>query len=317
MDSQKISEIINLMNLIINGVNVTEHKYSSLASETLIFIQEKLDCLENENNIDNNINNIEECDENFVINENYFNSNKIPYDYKNVIKISNYIKAHPGYNFKSVQSKFKKLTRAMYFKIKKFSNNNNIGFESSKHKIIKERLFEKFKEYREKSYKVSDKLLRSWAIQIAKEENFPKFKAGTFFIYKFKKEYRISGRKINKFLTEKCIQKEDDIQNIINKFRKNFQENIFEKFNQESILNSDQTNFKYELSPKRTLAFKGEKSIKIKIQNKNSTTHSYTVMPTISMGGRCFGNFSFTYLANFPCLINFIKLKMELDTNHF
>ena len=300
MDSQKICEIISLMNLLINGENVTQHKYSNLARETLNFIQDKLDCLENQNINDKNIKNTEESDENFVINENYFHSSKIPYDFKTVLKISHYLQDHPGHNFKSVQTKFRKLTRTMYFKIKKFfNNNNNIGFENLKHKIIKERLFEKFKEFRGKNYKVSDKCLKSWAIQIAKEEHLPKFKAGTFFIYKFKKEYRISGRKINKFLTEKCIKKEDDIQNIMNNFRKNFQENVFTKFNQESILNADQTNFKYELSPKRTLAFKGEKSIKIKIQDKNSTTHSYTVMPTISMAGKTFGNFSFILSCSF------------------
>ena len=173
-----------------------------------------------------------------------------------------------------------------------------MGFEKSKIQIIKEKLFQKFKEFREKHFKVSQKCLRLWAIQIAKDINCPNFKAGNLFIHNFKKQYRISGRKINKFLTKKSIEKEEDLQTVIKKFRQNFQENIFPNFQPEHILNADQTNFKYEMSPKRTLAFKGEKLIKIKIQNKNSITHSYTVMPTISMSGKCFGMSIFILMLN-------------------
>ena len=298
MDFTKINEIITLMNLLINGESLNEDKNTIIARECLSFIQQKLDCLE-EVEIDNNNNNSEECDENYLLNENYFHSIDNTYDYQNVIKISEYIKTHPAHNFKTVKRKYRKLSYSTFYKIKKFvNNNNNIGFEKSKIQIIKGKLFQKFKEFREKHFKVSQKCLKLWAIQFAKDINYPNFKAGNLFLHNFKKQYRICGRRINKFVTRKSVQKEEDLQTVINKFRHNFQENISPNFQQEHILNADQTNFKYEMSPKRTLALKGEKLIKIKIQNKNSITHSYTLMPTISMSGKCFGLSIFILILN-------------------
>ena len=316
MDFSKISEIISLMNLIINNENVTENRYSIIARESLVFIQEKLVNFEDVNNDNNDDNtNIIDCgksDKDFLIddsliNDDYFQLNKNPYNYQDILKISEYMKKHPDYNFKSVKSRYKKLSSYMFYKIKTFNkNNNNVGFENSKIQIIKEKLFMKFKDFRERHCKVSQKCLRLWAIKIAKSINYPKFKAGMSFINEFQKEYGISGRRINKFLNKKIIENEDNIQNIISKFRTNFQEKIYHNFNQEYILNADQTNFKYELTPKRTLALKGQKTIKMRIQNKNSTTHSYTLMPTISMSGKCFGMFLHIY---FCMIINFLDMS--------
>ena len=51
------------------------------------------------------------------------------------------------------------------------------------------------------------------------------------------------------------------------------------------VYNADQSGFKYELTGERSLAKKGVKEV-IKIaQSKNATTHSFTILPIVSMGG--------------------------------
>ena len=72
-------------------------------------------------------------------------------------------------------------------------------------------------------------------------------------------------------------------------FRLNFKTQYYSKFEPELIFNSDQTPFFKEMAAKRTLDFKGIKDVKLRIQNRNAVSHSYTLMPTISMSGKCFG----------------------------
>jgi hypothetical protein len=54
-------------------------------------------------------------------------------------------------------------------------------------------------------------------------------------------------------------------------------------------LNSDQADLNYESASKRTLSYNGEKITVLKVQSKNAVTHSFTVMPTISMSCKIFG----------------------------
>ena len=52
------------------------------------------------------------------------------------------------------------------------------------------------------------------------------------------------------------------------------------------IYNSDQSGFRPELLSGRALATKGEKKIERAVQSVPSTTHSYTVQPIVSAGGK-------------------------------
>lgn len=52
------------------------------------------------------------------------------------------------------------------------------------------------------------------------------------------------------------------------------------------VLNADQSGIQKELYTARTLSFTGERTTIRTAQSVSSTTHSYTIMPTISMNGR-------------------------------
>lgn len=57
-------------------------------------------------------------------------------------------------------------------------------------------------------------------------------------------------------------------------------------FTPAQILNSDQSGINYESHGGRTLSFRGEKSTEAIIQSFSSLTHSYTIMPLLSMEGK-------------------------------
>lgn len=50
--------------------------------------------------------------------------------------------------------------------------------------------------------------------------------------------------------------------------------------------NSDQSGFQLEMHSGRTLAIEGEKQVQCLVQSVSSTTHSYTVQPTVSATGK-------------------------------
>lgn len=55
------------------------------------------------------------------------------------------------------------------------------------------------------------------------------------------------------------------------------------------MFNFDQSGFTYEYQPKRTLSHKGEKDTYGLVKSQNAKSHSYTIMPLVSMGGRLTG----------------------------
>lgn len=60
-------------------------------------------------------------------------------------------------------------------------------------------------------------------------------------------------------------------------------------FNKNSVLNTDQSGLQLEFPSSRTLSYRGEKTTLATVKSKNATTHSYTIQPTISLGGQIVG----------------------------
>ena len=152
---------------------------------------------------------------------------------------------------------------------------------------MKKYLYAKFKECRDDFSKISD-FLKKWAFKSAEEIDFINFKCSDKFLYNFKKQYKISGRKAQIFITKKELNGNNNNE-IIREFRKNFIENYYLKYSENLILYVDQTGIKYENSPKRTLSHKGEKITKLRVQSCKFSRCSYTLMPTISYSGNCKG----------------------------
>ncbi len=114
------------------------------------------------------------------------------------------------------------------------------------------------------------------------------FKASQNFIANFKHDYGISSRKVEKYATNKHIMMKDQLEKNAQEFR-SIVKRKFSSFNHDFILNADQTGFTYESASKRTLSIKNEKHTYLKVQSKNAITHSFTIMPSISLSGNCYG----------------------------
>ena len=130
---------------------------------------------------------------------------------------------------------------------------------------------------------VHDIDLKRWAMVKQKEVNLENFKASVQWLRKFKKSNRIVSRKITKLITQVSYNNEGIYQDS-QLFVKN-NKDLFESSKCSHIFNTDQSGFNMEMHSGRTLEIKGTKAIERKVQSISSTTHSYTIQPTIAADG--------------------------------
>ena len=76
-------------------------------------------------------------------------------------------------------------------------------------------------------------------------------------VYSELEKYRISNRKIKKFVSMNSIRNKNNIFLEAQNFRKEFL-NEFLKYDQNYVINADQTGFTYQMAPKRTLFYTGK-----------------------------------------------------------
>jgi hypothetical protein len=60
-------------------------------------------------------------------------------------------------------------------------------------------------------------------------------------------------------------------------------------YDEDFVLNTDQSGLRLEFPSSRTLSYRGEKTTLAAVRSINATTHSYTVQPMISMSGKIVG----------------------------
>ena len=115
------------------------------------------------------------------------------------------------------------------------------------------------------------------------------FKASKEWVKKFKKHNRIVSRKITHKVGKKFSEADTAIEESAAAFVEDVKSVIVEKkFTPDQIVNFDQSRFEKELRSGRTLASKGSKVIPGAIGSVSASTHSYMIMPTISMDGTLF-----------------------------
>jgi hypothetical protein len=131
---------------------------------------------------------------------------------------------------------------------------------------------------------VHDYDLQRWALNKQKEIQIEGFKASHNWVWKFKNANRIVSRKVTKIVTESYSKERSNINTTAELFVRSC-ENYFEDYLPSQIFNSDQSGFNYEIHSGRTLDFVGVKSVEGVVQSISSTTHSYTIQPTISADG--------------------------------
>ena len=81
--------------------------------------------------------------------------------------------------------------------------------------------------------------------------------------------------------TQKAIEVEQHKENFVNGVK-----NLIKVHGAQNVYNSDQSGFYLEIHSGRTLCYKGIKNIENIVQSVSSTTHSYTIQPTILAEGQ-------------------------------
>ena len=115
--------------------------------------------------------------------------------------IIEWIDQHPNARFSTISNRFRKIKSMNYItRFREYIANNGTKYE--KLKQIKEFMLNEFylKRAIEKEA-VHDADLELYAIQKARELNWDEFKASKSFINTFKRENRISSRRVNKIIT--------------------------------------------------------------------------------------------------------------------
>lgn len=158
------------------------------------------------------------------------------------------------------------------------------GNKITKMNDIKYYVLNKFNESRIKNDIIHDTDIKRWALRKAEELNYNQFKACNSWINKFKRDNNIVSRKIVKFVSLHYSEDIKNIENKANEFRNNVKK-IICKYPPNAVLNTDQSGINYEMHSGRTLSLKGSKNIIACAKSLHSTTHSYTIQPTITMKG--------------------------------
>ncbi len=192
--------------------------------------------------------------------------------------------ARPGISFTTLQHAYPRVTHPMQLKrFREYVSNNG----NRRQKLIRVENFvlDKFRYARDRSLAVHDIDLQRWALSHAKTENIDNFTASHHWLLNFKKRNGISSRKVTKFISRREVIDKSIIKKTANDFVTEVSKHV-PKYKLDSILNTDQSGFNYEMVSNRTLSYEGERTTYLSVRSLNATTHSYTVMPIISAAGQ-------------------------------
>lgn len=204
--------------------------------------------------------------------------------YDRMVQILTYKAEHPNYSFKTLQTRFRELTSPMRLsRIRKYVEQG--GTRREKHRQISEFVLTKAIFARRDNFVIHDKDLRLWAIRKAHELDLPDFVASATWLKEFKKRNKLVSRKITRFVSERFSKDLEDLYDQGATFQVEFMDTIIPRFNPNEIFNMDQSGINYESHGGRTLSFRGEKDTNALAQSMNSLSHSYTVMPLLTMSG--------------------------------
>jgi hypothetical protein len=119
----------------------------------------------------------------------------------------------------------------------------------------------------------------------ARQLQVPGFKASPSWLYDFKIKHSLVSRKILRVISPRMIVEERDIEQSGEDFVMKVKTWMAAHPNW-PVFNADQSGFEKELHSGRTLETRGAKQVEAVVQSIAATTHSYTILPTISADGR-------------------------------
>lgn len=184
------------------------------------------------------------------------------------------------------------------------------------YRLIKETVFRKFMDTREKGLPIRGYNIRLWALREARSRNLTNFVASTTFLSKFKRDYRIRSRKVTKKVSSSHLANRLEDLEKIREFREQY--NVASMFFRvKLIINVDQTGFNPEPSTDRTLSIQGERDTILFADSVNKQTHSYTAQPVISRQGRLVGKLALILKEDKEKFGPIIMKKVELMEEEF
>jgi len=136
------------------------------------------------------------------------------------------------------------------------------GHRLSKLDQVKNLVYTKFRDARDRLLPVHRHDLKAWSIDAAKIVKLENYKASPSFLQDLKLRFRISSRKVTKFVTKKTRTDEKAIKNRADEFVKvinGMKQGEGGVYQSSNIWNTDQSGFNYELFSGRSLSDKGEK----------------------------------------------------------
>jgi hypothetical protein len=99
----------------------------------------------------------------------------------------------------------------------------------------------------------------------------------------FLKKFRISNRRVIRYLFKKEIKSPEEIMNSAIQFQTLIQ-SISTDYNSDFIINTDQTGCEYKVNVSRT--YTGEKTVELSIGDLNKVIHSYTAQYSLIQSGK-------------------------------
>ncbi|KAF4524903.1 hypothetical protein B566_EDAN018069 [Ephemera danica] len=187
-------------------------------------------------------------------------------------------------NWETVKKKYWKLkSRKMLYRW--LEQVEEVGTRLDKLKFVYEATFSDFKNARKQKLPFHDSELKRCALIHARAANLQHFTASKFFLWKFKKHYRIASRKITSFVTKATTSNTEKILKETEEFRAGVNEIIDEK-GPENVANTDQTGCNLEIRTGRTHDHVGAKRVEAIAQSISAITHSYTLQLTVTAAGK-------------------------------
>jgi len=161
--------------------------------------------------------------------------------------------------------------------------------EKPSRRKINEAVLQRFREAVELSAIIHDRTLRLWGRQVRlliEPEKTLKFDASDSWIYRFKKRNCIVNRAITHRVSKDWRAKETNKQAEAQIFTTKIRRIMFEhELLPQYVFNTDQSRFEKELRSYRTLRVTGTDKIRAAVGSISATTHSYMIMPVVSMSG--------------------------------
>ena len=147
--------------------------------------------------------------------------------------------------FPTFQHRFRRVLYPYYLtRFQKYIDEQ--GTNRDKYRLIAKYCYEMFCESRAKGKIIHDRTIKTWALARARELelSFDNFRASSSWINNFKRQYRISSRKIVKFVTHRSVRELEQIENESIELLLDYQDNVYAKWDPPQIFNTDQSGFK-------------------------------------------------------------------------